>query len=654
LVKRQFGGIPREIRENDHYQALDNARSSSMPSITETLDLALERHQAGELEAAEGLYQRILQVEPQHADALHLLGMVYFLMGKYDEAAELIERAIVVKPQQALFLTNLAAVYLASEKFAESVACGLRAVGIDPNDYKAHYNLACAYCALRKLSEGIASGRRAVQIKPDHADAHYLLGAAFQREGNLDDSAASFKRALQFSPEQPLWELKIKTLWASVFDSKDQMERRYQQFSSDVRDFSKRPFRLNPTEISTAACEPPFNLQFHEDDIRPIKEAYAEIFRDHIPRATLTAREGLARIGFVVTNGHERIFLKSMQGVLEHLNRDLFEVIVLCPAAAAERIRAEFGDQAIRTVLMPMRFEQTVDAIWNSQCDLLYYWEVGTDAINYFLPFFRLAPVQCTSWGVQVTSGIPQMDYYLSSALVEPENADRHYSETLLLATTLLTYQYRATLPERAKQRQTFGFTPDQHLYLCAQNLGKFHPDFDAYLAGILRRDHRGVLVVTQDQHAHAAKKLRQRFARSIPDVAERIAFLPQQSGANYLSLTAAADVLLDPPYFGGVNTTYDGFSLNKPIVTIPSHFHRGRYTLGCYKKMQLTECVASDRDEYIEIAVRLGTDADYRAEITQRIRQANPVLFEDQEAVREHERIFVQLVEEGRSRSIT
>ena len=107
----------------------------------------------------------------------------------------------------------------------------------------------------------------------------------------------------------------------------------------------------------------------------------------------------------------------------------------------------------------------------------------------------------------------------------------------------------------------------------------------------------------------------------------------------------AAADVLLDPLHFGGVNTTYDGLSLHKPIVTLPSQFQRGRYTLACYKKMGMSECVAENPTHYVDLAVRLGTDAEFRDHVSRRIRQTSDVLFEDQQAVDEHARIFRELI---------
>jgi predicted O-linked N-acetylglucosamine transferase (SPINDLY family) len=109
--------------------------------------------------------------------------------------------------------------------------------------------------------------------------------------------------------------------------------------------------------------------------------------------------------------------------------------------------------------------------------------------------------------------------------------------------------------------------------------------------------------------------------------------------------------VLLDPLYFSGVNTTYDGLSLGKTIVTCPSPYQRGRYTSACYHKLGLTDCVASNVDEYVTLANRLALDGDYRADLEQRIESASEVLFEDEVAVEEHQKFFSQLLSEARSR---
>ena len=133
---------------------------------------------------------------------------------------------------------------------------------------------------------------------------------------------------------------------------------------------------------------------------------------------------------------------------------------------------------------------------------------------------------------------------------------------------------------------------------------------------------------------------------RNAPDVFERIVFLPRLSQEDYLSLVAVSDVLLDPPHYGGVNSSYDGFSLNIPILTCESEYHIGRYTAGCYRKMGLADCIPKTMEDYVDMAVELGTQPDSREEFSARIRTASPSLFEDMHAVREHERLFNELLD--------
>jgi predicted O-linked N-acetylglucosamine transferase (SPINDLY family) len=298
----------------------------------------------------------------------------------------------------------------------------------------------------------------------------------------------------------------------------------------------------------------------------------------------------------------------------------------------------------VRVVDFAERFDHIADCVHAAQCDLLYYWEVATDPTNYFLPFLRLAPVQVTSWGIQVTSGIPALDAYLSSDLVEHASAQQHYTEPLYRASTQLTYQLPVQAPP-ARGRAAFGLGAHHHVYGCVQNLGKFHPDFDALLAGILRRDDDGIVVLVEDHHRFASETLRRRWRQTMPDVAPRMRFFPPLTQRDYCGLLAECDVLLDPMHFGGVTTTYDALALVRPVITLPTEFHRGRYTAACLRKIGVTETIARDPADYVDLAVTLACDRDRRDAVCVRLREARSAAFEDREAVREHERIFQELL---------
>jgi predicted O-linked N-acetylglucosamine transferase (SPINDLY family) len=97
----------------------------------------------------------------------------------------------------------------------------------------------------------------------------------------------------------------------------------------------------------------------------------------------------------------------------------------------------------------------------------------------------------------------------------------------------------------------------------------------------------------------------------------------------------------LDPIHFGGGNTAYEAFALGVPIITWPSAFLRGRITLALYRKMNLMDCVALSTNQYVELAIRLGTEGDFRAEVKKNILAVNSVLYEDTQAVQELAEFF-------------
>ena len=78
-----------------------------MATISEALAIAVQHHQAGRLQAAEQIYRQILAVEPNHADALHLLGVIAHQLGKHEAAVEYIARAIGLNGNAAVFHSNL-------------------------------------------------------------------------------------------------------------------------------------------------------------------------------------------------------------------------------------------------------------------------------------------------------------------------------------------------------------------------------------------------------------------------------------------------------------------------------------------------------------------------------------------------------------------
>ncbi|MGD9721504.1 MAG: tetratricopeptide repeat protein [Pirellulales bacterium] len=637
-----------------------------------------------QLPEAAACFQRAVELKPDFVDAHSNLGAVLGMQGDIEAAVACFQRAVELKPDSAAALMNLGTVLARQEQLEEAAAVYRRVLALKPDLAEAHTNLGVVLEKLDLLEEAAESCRQALHLNAHLAAAHNCLGAIRTKQNKLDDAVACFQRALEIQPDYPeattnlasllaelgrtteaaayyqkalalaphddVWRVLPLSLCPSVFADSAEIAAYREQLTSALRELASRRLNLTAGSAVSSRCRPSYFLLYQGHDDRPIRESFAQLFRGCFSKSVPLGSRGRRRIGLVVTNGHERIFIRLLGGVLEHVRPDLFELVLVGSRRGIELMRTSIANPAVSALPIPGDFNRAVDAIRAAQFDVLYFWEVGSDSANYFLPLCRLAPVQCTSWGVPATSGMSEVDHYISSELIETADATQHYTERLLLMRSLLSYQRRMSLPAVPKTREHFGIAAESHLYLCAQQLRKVHPDFDPIVAEILRRDPRAVVVATEDRRGRStADQLRRRLARAMPDIVSRVQFVPYQADGDYLSLVAAADVVLDPVHYGGVTTTYDALSFDKPIVTLPSQFQRGRYALGCYWRMEISDCVARDAGSYVDLAVALGTDLAFRNEVVAKIERATPVLFEDREVISEYERVLGQLVEDAR-----
>ncbi len=168
-----------------------------MATISEALAIAVQHHQAGRLQAAEPIYRQILAIEPNQADAIHLLGVLAHQTGKHEVAVQYIRRAIELQGNVAVFHNNLGGAYHALRRTSEAIASYRRALELKPDYAEAHNNLGIALQHQGKLAEAIACYRRALELKPDFAAAHNNLGSDLEEIGDLQGAEDCFRAALR-------------------------------------------------------------------------------------------------------------------------------------------------------------------------------------------------------------------------------------------------------------------------------------------------------------------------------------------------------------------------------------------------------------------------------------------------------------------------
>jgi predicted O-linked N-acetylglucosamine transferase (SPINDLY family) len=128
-------------------------------------------------------------------------------------------------------------------------------------------------------------------------------------------------------------------------------------------------------------------------------------------------------------------------------------------------------------------------------------------------------------------------------------------------------------------------------------------------------------------------------------NITHKIHFVSGMNHNNYINLMNIADVILDPFPFGGCNSSLEGFSLGKVIVTQSSNMINGRFTTGFYKKMKLDELICKDKKEYINLAIKLGLNKKFRNKYENIIKERNNCLFNDNESIDEWKNNIINLL---------
>jgi tetratricopeptide (TPR) repeat protein len=164
---------------------------------------AIQFHQRGEFPEAERVYRQILDLDPHHADSLHLLGVLAHQVGRDDVAVELIGKAIAADKRPAAYHSNLGTALQALGRLEEAAASYEQALTRNPGLAEAQMNLGAVFEAQGKQELAEERFRRALDLKPELAEAHVNLGNVLQAQGKLEEAVAGYKRALALKPAMP-------------------------------------------------------------------------------------------------------------------------------------------------------------------------------------------------------------------------------------------------------------------------------------------------------------------------------------------------------------------------------------------------------------------------------------------------------------------
>lgn len=518
-----------------------------------------------------------------------------------------------------------------------------------PDDARLHAALA----TLLKGKGDVEGAKRHFQIAtaldPTLSGAAVELGNILLRECDITGALASFGLAQVYRPDEAL-RLRMALMVPPIVESRAHITLLASRVKRALAAFAAKPPAIADPSRDAAAL---FYLAYYGLFDREFYEQLADIHlkacpalaqaAPHVAAGRARQAEPRIKVGFVSRFFFDHSIGRLNRGLIANLDRERFHVTVALVPYIADAVTKSIAGSADRALSLPLDLDRARAALAREELDVIVYPEIGMDSFTYCLAFARLAPVQCASWGHPVTTGIPNVDYFVSGADMEIEGADAHYRETLVRLDTFTSYYHRPETSTTPKTRADFGLADDAHYYVVAQYLFKVHPEFDRIMASILEGDPKGRILMVEGSVPKWSRLLQARFNKTIPAVSDRIRFLPRQPQKDFFQLLGCVDVSLDIPYFNGGNTTIEALMMGTPVVTLPVPLARGRLCAAIQRHIGVTDTIAATADEYVKTALRLGTDRAYREEVSARILAAAPLLFENAAAVSEWERFFVE-----------
>ncbi len=176
---------------------------NSQLELNEAIHSALVHQQAGRLQQATEIYQKVLQIQPKNPDALHLLGLIAHQAGQLKAALDLINQAIQISPYTPLYYSNIGLVLSDLGHSDKALACYQKAIELQPDFVDAFNHIGTLLEQRGQIDEAIAQHQKAIRIKPNHAEAHFNLGNALWKQGRGEEALASYRMALLHKPAFP-------------------------------------------------------------------------------------------------------------------------------------------------------------------------------------------------------------------------------------------------------------------------------------------------------------------------------------------------------------------------------------------------------------------------------------------------------------------
>jgi protein O-GlcNAc transferase len=590
--------------------------------IESTLKLAIQHHKAGHLAQAEKLYRHILAQNPNHPEALNLLGVIAQQVGNPDAAIHLLNQAINANPSAPDYHINLGVALYTIARFDDAIAAYHQALRLDPNNPVAHNNLGNALRQIGRLDEAISESREALRLNPNYAEASNNLGNALQDRGLLDEATAAYRHAIQLNPH-----------YSEAFSNLAGNLKNVGDLDDSIAAF-RDSLRLNP--VNSAVHSNLLNtLNLHPDyDARQILDQcrdWAKRFETPLTPPAQTypndrSPDRSLRIGYVSPDlyGKHPIGRILAPILAAHYPRNV-KVVCYSGVVGSDQTTARLKSSAsLWRDVAAATDADVARQIREDRIDILVDLALHTIGNRLLVFARRPAPIQVTWLGYPGTTGLNAIDYRLTDPILDPPGSgDELYSEkSIRLPRSFWCYAPPVenepvnSLPALEAGFITFG---------SFSSFAKVTKPTITLWIETLNAVPNSRLLILCPRGNHRQQFLKTFASSGISP--NRIELIDSAPLLQYMQNYHRVDFCLDTHPYPGHTTTCDALWMGVPTVTLRGQTAVARGGASILTNVGLTEWIADSPRQYVEIATAMAADpnrlAGLRSESRDRLRNS-------------------------------
>ena len=352
---------------------------------------------------------------------------------------------------------------------------------------------------------------------------------------------------------------------------------------------------------------------------------------------TFPRMERRLRIGFVNRQFSSQTETYTTLPTFEQLDPERFEVILFTHHLSGTALESQIRSRVAEFQVLPPELEAQVKTLRDAALDVVVFGTNVTAVCNEVtrLALYRVAPLQIANNSSCTTTGLPEVDLYVSGWLTESAQAPQHFSERLgLLPGPAHAFDYETDKQEPATKwtRATLGLPEDALVFVTAANYYKITPEMQEAWARLLAAVPGSRLLAHPFNPNWSSSNPIKRFcagfdrvlaAHGVAEDRLVVSTMRFPSRTDVGSLLSVGDIYLDTYPFAGVNSLVDPLEAGLPVVVWEGRTFRSRMGGGLLRTLGLEELITQDPAAYHKLALRLAGDRNWRQSLRQRIQDS-------------------------------